>query len=175
MTFQQRLRFSLLYGLLVGIQSTGMILLSLGLKGFLAMIMRVEKWVKLGSGDTIINFFLGSGRRGCPGASLALKVAHTTLAAMIQCFELKAEEKGGYCGCVDMEEGPSFILSSVEPLICVRKSRLMSFPLYHAKYYFLVSLKLRPSMKPRSKVRLLVDVVNKVRLFWSLRLKSNFF
>ena len=25
----------------------------------------------------------GSGRRGCPGASLALKVAHTTLAAMI--------------------------------------------------------------------------------------------
>ena len=76
----------------------------------------------------------GSGRRGCPGALLALKVAHTTLAAMIQCFELKAEEKGGYCGCVDMEEGPSFILSSVEPLICVRKSRLMSFPLYHAKY-----------------------------------------
>ncbi|RZB57154.1 Cytochrome P450 93A3 [Glycine soja] len=53
----------------------------------------------------------GSGRRGCPGALLALKVAHTTLAAMIQCFELKAEEKEGYYGCVDMEEGPSFILS----------------------------------------------------------------
>ena len=76
----------------------------------------------------------GSGRRGCPGTSLALKVAHTTLAAMIQCFELKAEEKGGYCGCVDMEEGPSFILSRAEPLICVLKSRLMPFPLYHAKY-----------------------------------------
>ncbi|KAG5063523.1 hypothetical protein AAZX31_02G166100 [Glycine max] len=76
----------------------------------------------------------GSGRRGCPGTSLALKVAHTTLAAMIQCFELKAEEKGGYCGCVDMEEGPSFILSRAEPLICVPKSRLMPFPLCHAKY-----------------------------------------
>ncbi|KAG5068953.1 hypothetical protein JHK85_001331 [Glycine max] len=76
----------------------------------------------------------GSGRKGCPGASLALKVAHTTLATMIQCFELKAEEKGGYCGSVDMEEGPSFILSRVEPLICVPKSRFMQFPLYHAKY-----------------------------------------
>ena len=35
----------------------------------------------------------GSGRKGCPRASLALKVAHTTLPGMIQCFELKAEEK----------------------------------------------------------------------------------
>ena len=43
-------------------------------------------------------FPFGSGIRGCPGASLALKVAHTTLATMIQCFELKAEEKGGYYG-----------------------------------------------------------------------------
>ncbi|XP_023912603.2 3,9-dihydroxypterocarpan 6A-monooxygenase [Quercus suber] len=31
----------------------------------------------------------GSGRRSCPGATLALKVVHTTLAAMIQCFEWK--------------------------------------------------------------------------------------
>ncbi|KAL5131867.1 Cytochrome P450 93A3 [Glycine soja] len=89
---------------------------------------------KMGQGTTLSTFAFGSGRKGCPGASLALKVAYTTLAAMIQCFEMKAEEKGGYCGSVDMEEGPSFILSRVEPLICVPKSRLMTFPLYHAKY-----------------------------------------
>ncbi|KAL2326954.1 hypothetical protein Fmac_020381 [Flemingia macrophylla] len=76
----------------------------------------------------------GSGRRGCPGTSLALKVAHTTLAAMIQCFEWKSEEEdGGNCGCVDMKEGPSFILSRAQPLICVPKPRLVPFPLGYAK------------------------------------------
>ncbi|KAK4404923.1 cytochrome [Sesamum angolense] len=46
----------------------------------------------------------GSGRRGCPGTSLALLVVQTTLAAMIQCFEWKVE------GSVDMEEGPGLEL-----------------------------------------------------------------
>ncbi|XP_020236279.1 3,9-dihydroxypterocarpan 6A-monooxygenase [Cajanus cajan] len=76
----------------------------------------------------------GSGRRGCPGTSLALKVAHTTLAAMIQCFEWKGEEEenGGNCGSIDMKEGPSFILSRAEPLICLPKPRLVPFPLCYA-------------------------------------------
>lgn len=68
----------------------------------------------------------GSGRRGCPGISLALNVAHTTLAAMIQCFEWNGED-GGNIGSVDMTEGPSMILSRVKPLICVPKIRLMPF------------------------------------------------
>ncbi|KAJ1377811.1 Cytochrome P450 [Sesbania bispinosa] len=67
----------------------------------------------------------GSGRRRCPGTSLALNVAHTTLAAMIQCFEWKSED--GRNGSVDMKEGPSFILSRAQPLICVPKTRLMPF------------------------------------------------
>ncbi|KAK7392829.1 hypothetical protein VNO78_21277 [Psophocarpus tetragonolobus] len=79
----------------------------------------------------------GSGRRGCPGTSLALKVAHTTLAAMIQCFEWKVgeeEDDGGNCGRVDMKEGPAFILSRAQPLICVPKPRLMPlFPLCHGE------------------------------------------
>lgn len=73
----------------------------------------------------------GSGRRGCPGTSLGLKVANTTLAAMIQCFEWKGKEEED-CGRVDMKEGPSFILSRAQPLICVPKPRLMPFPLCHA-------------------------------------------
>jgi len=60
-------------------------------------------------------FPFGSGRRGCPWASLALKVVHTTLAAMLQCFELKAEEKEGYCGCFliklgELEKGVLIIM-----------------------------------------------------------------
>jgi len=76
----------------------------------------------------------GSGRRGCPGTSLALKVAHTTLATMIQCFEWKVEEKDGEdCDSVDMKEGPSFILSRAQPLICIPKQRITPLPLCHAK------------------------------------------
>ncbi|XP_027364304.1 cytochrome P450 93A3-like [Abrus precatorius] len=70
----------------------------------------------------------GSGRRGCPGTSLALNIAHTTLAAMIQCFEWQGEEDGGNGGSVNMNEGPSFILSRAHPLICVPKARLVPFP-----------------------------------------------
>ncbi|KAK7269804.1 hypothetical protein RIF29_22546 [Crotalaria pallida] len=71
----------------------------------------------------------GSGRRGCPGTSLALNVAHTTLAAMIQCFEWKGSDgEEGSDNSVDMKEGPSFILSRAQPLICVPKPRLMPFP-----------------------------------------------
>ncbi|MCI15960.1 cytochrome P450 93A3-like, partial [Trifolium medium] len=58
----------------------------------------------------------GSGRRMCPGTSVALNVAHTTLANMIHCFEWKIEDGGKVC--VDMNEGPSFILSRAQPLIC---------------------------------------------------------
>ncbi|CAI8602195.1 unnamed protein product [Vicia faba] len=67
----------------------------------------------------------GSGRRMCPGTSLALNVAHTTLANMIHCFEWKIENGGN--ACVDMKEGPSFILSRAQPLICFPISRLVPF------------------------------------------------
>lgn len=56
----------------------------------------------------------GFGRRGCPGASLALTVIQGTIAALIQCFEWKV--KGG--DRVDMEEGSSFSAGLAKPLIC---------------------------------------------------------
>ncbi|KAL2483128.1 Cytochrome [Forsythia ovata] len=66
----------------------------------------------------------GSGRRGCPGTSLALQVVQTTLAAMIQCFEWKAEGNG----TVDMEEGPGLTLPKAHPLICFPVARLDTIP-----------------------------------------------
>nr|XP_015869779.2 cytochrome P450 93A3-like [Ziziphus jujuba var. spinosa] len=67
----------------------------------------------------------GSGRRGCPGTSLALQIVQTTLGAMIQCFEWKV---GGGDGSVDMEEGPGLTLPRATPLICVPVARLSPFP-----------------------------------------------
>ena len=55
----------------------------------------------------------GSGRRSCPGASLAQLVVKTNLAAMIQCFEWKVN------GSVDMQEKPSLTLPRAHPLMCV--------------------------------------------------------
>ncbi|KAL6336897.1 hypothetical protein AAG906_036211 [Vitis piasezkii] len=67
----------------------------------------------------------GSGRRICPGISLALQVVQTSLAAMIQCFEWRV---GGGNGNVDMEEGPDAALA--HPLVCVPVARLNPFPNY---------------------------------------------
>ncbi|XP_077253947.1 cytochrome P450 93A3-like [Tasmannia lanceolata] len=69
----------------------------------------------------------GSGRRGCPGATLALQVVHTALAIMIQCFTWKAGDGEGK-GTVDMTEGPGLTLPRVQPLVCVPVGRLYPFP-----------------------------------------------
>ncbi|XP_008240968.1 PREDICTED: cytochrome P450 93A3-like [Prunus mume] len=68
----------------------------------------------------------GSGRRGCPGTSLALAVVQPTLAAMIQCFEWKLDGGNG-SGIVDMEEGPGLTLPRAHPLVCVPVARLNPF------------------------------------------------
>ncbi|KAM6592859.1 hypothetical protein CsatA_000562 [Cannabis sativa] len=62
----------------------------------------------------------GSGRRGCPGASLALLIIQTSIACMIQCFEWK-----GFNGKVDLEEGPGLTLARAHPLICFPVSRFI--------------------------------------------------
>lgn len=68
----------------------------------------------------------GSGRRSCPGATLALQFVPTTLAAIIQCFELKVGDGGN--GAVDMEEGPGLTLPRAHSLVCTPVARLSPFP-----------------------------------------------
>ncbi|MED6124071.1 hypothetical protein PIB30_055630 [Stylosanthes scabra] len=57
----------------------------------------------------------GTGRRMCPGASLALLTVPCNLGAMIQCFEWKVD------GNVSMEEKPNYdvTLSRAYPLVCI--------------------------------------------------------
>ena len=67
----------------------------------------------------------GSGRRMCPGTSLALQVANVNLAAMIQCFEWKLD---GGDRILDMEEKPGITAPRAHPVICVPVPRLNPFP-----------------------------------------------
>nr|GFA15551.1 cytochrome P450 93A3-like [Tanacetum cinerariifolium] len=69
----------------------------------------------------------GSGRRMCPGISLAQHIVHTTLGAMIQCFEWKAG-KDGNLPSVEMEEGTGLTLPRANRLVCVPVARLDPMP-----------------------------------------------
>ncbi|KAL4394330.1 hypothetical protein AHAS_Ahas02G0141200 [Arachis hypogaea] len=64
----------------------------------------------------------GTGRRVCPGASLALQIVPSNLAAMIQCFEWKVD------GVVSMEEKPGMTVPRAHPLICVPVPRFNVLP-----------------------------------------------
>ncbi|KAK7278850.1 hypothetical protein RJT34_23888 [Clitoria ternatea] len=60
----------------------------------------------------------GTGRRACPGSSLALQVVPTNVAALIQCFEWNVDGK------LSMEEKPAITLPRAHPFICVPVPRL---------------------------------------------------
>ncbi|KAF6160597.1 hypothetical protein GIB67_019537 [Kingdonia uniflora] len=64
-------------------------------------------------------FPFGSGRRACPGTSLALQVVHLTLANLIQGFELRAPY-----GPVDMTESAGLTNMKATPLEVLIKARL---------------------------------------------------
>lgn len=62
----------------------------------------------------------GSGRRGCPGISLAMLELPVTLAAMIQCFDWKpCGFKGEIVQTVDMTERPGLTAPRANDLICL--------------------------------------------------------
>lgn len=70
----------------------------------------------------------GSGRRICPGASLAMLVVQAALAVMVQCFEWWPV--GG--APVDMEEGPGLTLPRKHPLVCTVAPRIHPLPVLAA-------------------------------------------
>ncbi|MED6130392.1 hypothetical protein PIB30_000902 [Stylosanthes scabra] len=57
----------------------------------------------------------GFGKRGCPGASLALTVINVTVASLIQCFDWRIKDGDNK---VNMEEGSSFSTGLKQPLLC---------------------------------------------------------
>ncbi|XP_027174201.1 cytochrome P450 93A3-like [Coffea eugenioides] len=59
-------------------------------------------------------FPFGSGRRGCPGASLALAVVHSAVALLVQCFDFRVQ--GGEK--INIEEGPGLSAGLAHPLMC---------------------------------------------------------
>ncbi|XP_057722628.1 3,9-dihydroxypterocarpan 6A-monooxygenase-like [Arachis stenosperma] len=72
-----------------------------------------ERFIKMSVNDFRYIPF-GFGKRGCPGASLALTVINLTVAALIQCFDwrIKGADR------VNMEEGSSFSMGLAQPLVC---------------------------------------------------------
>uniref|UniRef100_A0A0E0LDI4 Cytochrome P450 n=1 Tax=Oryza punctata TaxID=4537 RepID=A0A0E0LDI4_ORYPU len=92
------------------------------------MVFRPERFVGGGGTDVRGQHFhllpFGSGRRICPGASLALLVVQAALAAMVQCFEWSPV--GG--APVDMEEGPGLTLPRKRPLVCTVSPRIHPLP-----------------------------------------------
>ncbi|GMJ10690.1 cytochrome P450, family 712, subfamily A, polypeptide 1 [Hibiscus trionum] len=65
----------------------------------------------------------GSGRRGCPGASLAMLVMHAAVGSLVQCFDW--EVKGGEG--VDLSPGPGFATEMAHPLVCCPTVRFNPF------------------------------------------------
>lgn len=61
----------------------------------------------------------GSGRRGCPGEGLGLRMVGLVLGSMIQCFQwMRIGE-----GTVDMTEGAGLTLSKAQPLLAKCRPR----------------------------------------------------
>ena len=58
------------------------------------------------------------GRRVCPGTTLAYHTIHSTIAAMVQCFDWKVGE-GGQDTKVDMEVGSGLSMAKANSLVCL--------------------------------------------------------
>nr|URZ86301.1 cytochrome P450 [Astragalus sinicus] len=84
-----------------------------------------EDVIKMDGGDFRYIPF-GFGRRGCPGASLALTVMHVMIGALVQCFDWKIN--GGDCK-INMEEGSSFSAGLKKPLVSYPVSSFNPFEL----------------------------------------------
>ncbi|KAA8518233.1 hypothetical protein F0562_015707 [Nyssa sinensis] len=74
-----------------------------------------QQQVDIKGSQNVFNYMpFGSGRRGCPGASLASTVTQAGIAMAVQCFDfqVKGADK------VDMEEGSGLSSGMAHPLVC---------------------------------------------------------
>ena len=75
----------------------------------------------------LFNFQLlpfGTGRRGCPGLSLAMQEVPSILAVMIQCFNWRVISPSGMeTNVVDMTESPGLTIPRADDLVCVTVPR----------------------------------------------------
>lgn len=84
---------------------------------------RPERFLSGGPGEEGGRHYpFGGGRRICPGATLALQVVQTALAALLQCFQWEQ------VGRLDMEEGVGLVVPRARPLVCVPVPRLDTLP-----------------------------------------------
>uniref|UniRef100_A0A2N9HCZ7 Cytochrome P450 n=1 Tax=Fagus sylvatica TaxID=28930 RepID=A0A2N9HCZ7_FAGSY len=76
-----------------------------------------ERFLVSSKEKDVLNYIpFGGGRRGCPGSKLALSLMHTTIAAIVQCFDWKVGGEGGD-GKVNMEVGIGISLPMAQPFI----------------------------------------------------------
>lgn len=72
-----------------------------------------------GSRDSFKLVPFGSGRRGCPGEGLAIRMLCLGLGSLIQCFDWERVGKE----LIDMSEGPGLTMPKAEPLMAYCKAR----------------------------------------------------
>ncbi|KAM4083175.1 hypothetical protein ACB094_08G036600 [Castanea mollissima] len=95
-----------------------------------------ERFLQSNEGDELIDIKgqdfqllpFGTGRRGCPGISLAMQELPTILAAMIQCFNWRVVNPSGVeMNVVDMDERPGLTAPRATDLVCVPMARLNAY------------------------------------------------
>ncbi|XP_023521546.1 cytochrome P450 705A22-like, partial [Cucurbita pepo subsp. pepo] len=87
---------------------------------FLASSSKQER-IETNTGQSFDFIPFGGGRRACPGATLALSMINTTMAALVQCFDWKVVGEGGEEeeAKVDMQPGQGLTLGMAKPLLLV--------------------------------------------------------